>query len=258
MGSPVGEGADDEHPQHRVALSRFAMCETEVSVRQYEYITGEKPSLCSYGCEDEHPVQTVSWEDSAKFLNALTRYENRRRPPKDKMTECYDEKTWAWDQACTGYRLPTEAEWEYAARAGTTTSFFFGDDDSEICSYANIWDESVSKADANEAFGSGECDGFARLAPVKTNKLKPNPWGLHGIAGNVWEWTYDWYDNKIYEHTIKSNPANKNTVTNRILRGGSFNVRPSIARSAGRDWIRPEYRGRYVGFRCVRGPSPQY
>lgn len=244
MGSPAGEGDEDEYPQHRVSLSRFAICETEVSVRQYELITQQKPSYCDYGCEPEHPVQNVNWEDSAKFLNALTRYENRHRSPEDKLTECYEETTWAWDHACTGYRLPTEAEWEYATRAGTKTRYFFGDDDNGVCSYANV------RSDCN--------NGFEKLAPVKTDKLKPNPWGLHATAGNVWEWAYDSYDSRAYAHTTNVNPARESSETDRVLRGGSFFYGPMGARSAVRVWSSREARNRIVGFRCARGPSPQH
>lgn len=242
MGSPEGEGEEDEHPQHEVAVTRFAMCETEVSLRQYELVMGERPNDCDYGCDDEHPVQKVSWEDAVRYLNALTRLENRSRGG-DPLTECYEEKMWEWDQACTGYRLPTEAEWEYAARAGTTTRWFFGDDDSEICSYAN------TSAD-------GCNDGFEKLAPVQTDKLKANPWGLHGMAGNVWEWVYDWYGSDIYANTTKQNPAGENTASTRVLRGGSFYDWPANARSANRFRLRPEFRDWSVGFRCARGPSP--
>ncbi len=258
MGSPEGEGADDEHPQHEVTVSRFGMCETEVSLRQYELVMGNRPNDCDYGCEDDHPVQNVSWEDAVRYMNALTRLENRARRD-DPLTECYNEETWAWDEECTGYRLPTEAEWEYAAKAGTTTRYFFGDDDSEICLYANIRDASVPKAHEGEFDlpRAGCNDGFENLAPVKTDKLKPNPWGLHGTAGNVWEWVYDWYEPKKYEYATKKELAPQNTATVRVLRGGSFNYWPTLARSADRNWLRPEYLNWNYGFRCVRGPSPQ-
>ncbi len=246
MGSPEGVGDSDEHPQHEVTLTRFGICETEVTVRQYELVTGEKPSDCYYGCDDDHPVQTVSWEDSARYLNALTRLENRTRP-EDPLTECYDEQTWAWDRRCTGYRLPTEAEWEYAARAGSTTAFHFGDDKHEICQYGNINDAQVNCT-----------DNYSILAPV--GSFKANAWGLYDMHGNVWEWTYDWYDSSFYEKSQSKdeNPANKNTASDRTLRGGSFDFLPSFARSAVRFRFTPVFRYWIVGLRCVRGPSPQH
>jgi len=246
MGSPEGVGSSDEHPQHEVTLTRFGICETEVTVRQYELVTGEKPSICDYGCDDQHPVQTVSWEDSARYLNALTRLENRARP-EDPLTECYDEQTWEWKPLCTGYRLPTEAEWEYAARTGSTTAFHFGDDESEICQYGNIDDDTVNCT-----------DNYSNLAPV--GSFKPNAWGLYDMHGNVQEWVYDWYDDSFYKQSQNAltNPANKNTATRRVLRGGSFFFRPSFARSAYRDGYTPGFRVRNIGLRCVRGPSPQH
>jgi len=257
MGSPASESgrSKDEGPQHRVALSRFAICETEVSVRQYELVTGEKPSDCDFGCDNDHPVQMVSWEDSVKFLNALTRLENKLRGSGEQLTKCYDEQTWVWEEGCTGYRLPTEAEWEYAARAGSTTAFHFGDDETKICEYANVRDTSFP----SDEFERANCDdGFNNLAPVKTERLKPNAWGLHGVHGNVWEWTYDWYDSSFYEESKNENPANKNTAEGRVLRGGSFDYWPSNARSAFRHWDSPENRVWNLGLRCVRGPSPQH
>lgn len=259
MGSPKSESgrSENEGPQHRVALSRFAICETEVSVRQYELVTGEKPSACSFGCANDQPVQNVSWEDSVKFLNALTRVENKRRGSGEQLTKCYDEQTWAWEAGCTGYRLPTEAEWEYAARAGSTTAFHFGEKEANICDYANYRNASFS-GDGHER---ATCDdGFKNLAPVKTERLKPNAWGLHGVHGNVWEWVYDWHDDSFYEQSQKKdvNPTNKNRASFRVLRGGSFNDRPAFARSAVRYRYSPENRYRYVGLRCVRGPSPQH
>jgi len=264
MGSPASESGrdEDEGPLHRIALSRFAICETEVSVRQYELVTGEKPSDCEYGCDNDHPVQSVSWEDSVKFLNALTRFENKRRGGGEQLTECYDEQTWAWEAGCTGYRLPTEAEWEYAARAGSTTMFHFGDNVGKMCDYANFKQVFLVSGD-ERVVNPADCDndnGFRSLAPVKTETLKPNTWGLHGVHGNVLEWVYDSYENSLYEPTQNGgiNPAKKKIVSFRALRGGSFISGLSYARSAYRHGNLPELRIVSVGLRCVRGPSPQH
>jgi formylglycine-generating enzyme required for sulfatase activity len=208
----------------------FAMCETEVSVRQYEAVTGERPNDGFYGAKNVHPVHNVSWQDAASYLNELTRLENRTQSLA--LTLCYDEQ-YVWDQDCTGYRLPTAAEWEYAARAGTMTRWFFGDDESKICDYANINDD------------LGNCkDGFRSLAPVKTAEFAPNPWGLHGVHGNVWEWTSDVYDTDV----ARGSP-------DQVVSGGSYWASPESARSANRNAIHPSSRSVDVGFRCARSAS---
>lgn len=161
-----------------VPVAAFSMCATEVSLRQYELVTGSRPNDCTHGCADDHPVVGISWEDAARYLNALTRLENIAREQLDKraLSLCYDEQTWAWDQTCTGYRLPTEAEWEYAARAGSQTDHAFGDAAESTCKHGNI-------------AGAGVCDdSFDTLVPVKT--LAANAWGLHGMSGNAREWVF--------------------------------------------------------------------
>ncbi len=210
-----------------VDLAGFEMCETEVSVEQYWVVTGERPSRCTAGCEADHPVNRVSWFDAVSYSNALTRRENRDRPS-EPLTECYEESTWAWDRGCTGYRLPTEAEWEYAARAGTTTAWSFGDDAKDLCNYANV-----------ATVVSPACeDGFEGLAPVQTPRLRPNPWSLHAMHGNVWEWVYDWYDSES---------------NYRGLRGGGFRYWPEFSQSGRRSGYVPEFADESVGFRCARG-----
>lgn len=246
MGSPKSEvDRSNNERRHRVALSRFSICEAEVSVRQYELVLGAKPSDCTAGCEPDHPVQNVSWYEAASFMNALTQRENERRaagaPP---LTLCYDDATWTWDVGCTGYRLPTEAEWEYAARAGTTTAYHFGDEPQKVCENGN-----VDSKDCN--------DGFAALAPVSASVLRPNLWGVRGVVGNVWEWVFDQY--LPYGTGPDANPiAGGETGLDKwhVVRGGAFTVAPGNARSASRYWDWGEYQGKDVGFRCALGAVP--
>ncbi len=244
-------GADEQ--QREVNISRFGMCETEVSLRQYELVMGTRPNDCEAGCEDEHPVQKVSWRDAVRYLNALTRLENRARP-NDTLTECYDEQTWVWDESCTGYRLPTEEEWEYAARAGTTTRYFFGDDDGDSCRYANVWDQSVPTQDFELEFHRfrerAACsDGFPNLAPVTGIQLMPNPWGLHGMIGNAWEWVYNEYPRPDLQ-----TPGNDKTPPFFVLRGGSYEYLPFVDRT--RSWS--VNTDSSEGFRCARSLFPRF
>ncbi|NJK32504.1 MAG: formylglycine-generating enzyme family protein, partial [Deltaproteobacteria bacterium] len=228
-----------DEPQRRVALSRFAICETEVSVRQYEIVVGTRPADCDEGCEREHPVQRVSWYDAARFMNALTRRENAVAGSERALTLCYDEATWAWDFACTGYRLPSEAEWEFAARAGTTTAYHFGDDPREICKFGNVRT-------------AGCEDGFRRLAPVASHSILPNAWGLHGMVGNVCEWTFDWYGDYDAIAT-RTNPVSTTPSTYRVLRGGSYYFGDGGAQSGRRHMFPPDTATALYGFRCARG-----
>ena len=136
-----------------------------------------------------------------------------------------------WVSGCTGYRLPTEAEWEYAARAGTTTSWSFGEDPAVIGEHAWYRGNSGGKV---HAVGD-----------------KENPWGLSDMHGNVWEWVWDSYN--LY----RSGKVVNSTGSLRALRGGSFNYAPRFLRSAGRLRDSPGVQNRDFGFRCARGAGPQ-
>jgi formylglycine-generating enzyme required for sulfatase activity len=135
-----------------------------------------------------------------------------------------------------GYRLLTEAEWEYACRAGTITRWSFGDEESRLSEFA--W------------FGEN-----AKGQPQPVAQKKPNPWGLYDMHGNVWEWVTDWHGD--YPQNSQSDPTGPETGSNRVLRGGSVNFEPGKLRSAFRNWSQPEDRGKGVGFRCARSPRLQ-
>ncbi len=228
---------NDELPQRELTIPAFQMCKTEVTQAQYEAVMGTNPSNCSWGCGDTLPVQTVSWFDAVAYLNRLTELESEARVAEGEasLSVCYagSGADVRWARGCTGYRLPTEAEWEYAARAGTTTSWSFGEDPAVAGEYAWYHDNAVGKVHA-----------------VATKKA--NPWGLYDLHGNVWEWVWDGYD------SYKSGKVVNSVGTDRALRGGAFNYgAPRLLRSALRDGDPPEYRNWYVGFRCARGPGPQ-
>ncbi len=156
MGSSASEGYHDEQPVHTVHLTRpFYLGKYEVTQGQWQAVMGSNPSL--FTGDPNRPVENVSWNDVQEFIRRLNAQEG-----------------------ATLYRLPTEAEWEYAARAGTTTRWSFGDDASQLARYS--W--------YSENAGG-------QTHPV--GQLLPNPWGLYDMYGNVWEWVQDWYDAGYYE-----------------------------------------------------------
>ena len=142
--------------------------------------------------------------------------------------------TWLGD----GYRLPTEAEWEYAARAGTITPFSFG--------------ETITTDQVNYhgefPYGDG-AKGLYRKKTVEAGSLPANPWGLHEMHGNVWEWTADWYGD--YTSVAQTDPQGPNAGTSRVVRGGSWSNDARLVRSAFRFWDEPDDRLGYLGFRCA-------
>jgi len=143
---------------------------------------------------------------------------------------------WIWNRSANGYRLPTEAEWEYADRAGTTTDYSFGNDTQQLGEHA--WFSQNSKN---------------RLRPVGTRR--PNPWHLFDMHGLVWEWTWDSFQE--YANTPVVDPSISELGHNRVLRGGSFEDEPSVMRSAERHNARPTSREHFIGFRCVRAARPR-
>ncbi len=166
----------------------------------------------------DHPVVSVSWDDAYAYCKH------------------YDK------------RLPTEAEWEYAARAGTVTRNWWGNAPPESRPVANIAD--VSAKELLKNYLSSYDDGFERTAPVKM--LSTNPWGLYNIIGNVAEWTGDWYDKHFYQKSPQWRPTGPQKGKYRVIRGGSWNYGPFDARSANRDKSKPSDRYDNVGFRCVQ------
>jgi formylglycine-generating enzyme required for sulfatase activity len=217
-----------------VVLTRsFYLCNREVSVSLFQRfmndsdVNTEKPDRPEhnkrFSATGEHPVQAVSWEDAVLFCNWLSCQE--------KLTPCFARAngTWICNVRATGYRLPTEAEWEYACRAGTTTEYSCGDDVSVLRSYA------VFGASMTEKCGS---------------KL-PNAWGLFDIHGNVYEWCQDWYG-VFGDAEQLEDPMGPRTGRSRVLRGGSFLSLARSLRSASRNGNRPAYRNLLVGFRVAR------
>lgn len=171
-----------------------------------------------------HPVVCVSWNDARAFCAWLVGQESRH------------------------YRLPTEAEWEYACRARTQTTYPWGDSPESGRGWANLADLTAQSKFRKWTGVFNWSDGFIFTAPVSS--FRANPFGLYDMIGNVWEWCEDWYGE--YPTGAVSDPSGPDTGTYRVLRGGSWGAIPRFCRSAIRDWYLPDYRFYYVGFRVVR------
>ena len=228
MGSPAGEAERQKHegPQHQVHISQpFYMGVSEVTQGEYESVMGTNPSrFKTVGGQStsKFPVEQVSWNDAVEFCQKLS--------VKDGVT----------------YRLPTEAEWEYAARAGTTTPFHFG-------STLN-----GDKANVNGGVPYGTTTKGPDLGRTTTvGAYSKNDFGLFDMHGNVWEWCEDIYDEKAYASRsgTTTDPKVTSGLGGRVLRGGSWNVSSRVTRSAGRTGLTPGYRGSSDGFRVVFSAS---
>jgi formylglycine-generating enzyme required for sulfatase activity len=231
MGSPEDEPGrlDREGSVHPVRVSAFLCLRTPVTRKLYQEITGQDPGW-SEGEADERPVNNVSWLDAMRFCN--------RWSERDGLEPCYrfEGEAVTWDRVRNGYRLLTEAEWEYACRAGSRTRWCFGDDEAKLGDYA--WYEKNSQGQ-----------------PQPVGQLEPNVWELHDMHGNVWEWCWDWYG--PYPSEAQIDPMGPLGGEYRVLRGGTFNIEPWLLRSASRSRFQPEYWGRYYGFRCARAAPRQ-
>jgi formylglycine-generating enzyme required for sulfatase activity len=230
MGSPDSDlDADDvEKPRHPVRITRpFYLGVCEVTRGQYRAVTGETPSY--FEGSDDLPVERVSWWDAVKFCNQLSRA--RSLPP---FYGVNGETVTVLDWSATGYRLPTEAEWEYACRAGSAARYSFGNDPGNLRDYA--WHKQNSKG---------------KTHPVR--QKRPNAWGLFDMNGNVWEWCWDAYDGDYYATSARDDPRGPRSGRLRVRRGASFVLGPSDQRSAFReryDWGFGN--GNDVGFRVAR------
>jgi len=228
MGDDGGNG--DEGPDHRVWVDSFVMDKYEVTQDQYVRFELSDPSRFR---GDRLPVEQRSWIDAVRFCN--------ERSYQEGLEPCYDEETLECDFEANGYRLPTEAEWEYAGRTGTDTKYFFGNDPRSLSQYA--W----------TADNSGE-----RTHEVGTRR--PNPWGLYDMYGNVAEWVHDYYGEDYYRSSPERNPRGPEQGEFRVIRGGAWNSGVEAARSSYRSFSASVDDGCMVsdavGFRCVRPPLP--
>jgi formylglycine-generating enzyme required for sulfatase activity len=222
MGSPPDEPYRNESEvQHKVIISKpFYMQTTEVTIKQW-FMLMEKRMLVSRNLAENMPITRVSWFDCVKFIGLLNKLGEGR------------------------YRLPTEAEWEYAARAGTTTAYSWGSTiDCDNAMYGN----NSRKDDTCQLYIKSLKLPVDQPAPVKT--YRPNAWGLYDMHGNVWEWCMDWYGD--YEKTTVTDPEGPASGTMRVRRGGSWFKFGYSCRSANRAFGHPATRYQTTGFRMVR------
>jgi formylglycine-generating enzyme required for sulfatase activity len=175
---------------------------------------------------DEHPVVNVSWNDAMAFCAWLSRIEGQT------------------------YRLPTEAEWEYACRAGTKTRYFSGDDPDSLALSANVADATGREKYADWTWAIAGSDGYVYTAPVA--RFRANAFGIYDMHGNVCEWCLDWHDDEYYKRSPLDDPVCSTRTTHPVIRGGSWINDPRYCRSANRHWDPPFDRGALLGFRVAR------
>nr|VFJ48670.1 MAG: Formylglycine-generating enzyme, required for sulfatase activity, contains SUMF1/FGE domain [Candidatus Kentron sp. DK] len=229
MGSKEDEEGrdDDEGPQRRVSVARFALGATEVTFEEYDRFakaTGRRLPDAGGRGRGNRPVSNVSWNDATAYAE------------------------WLSGQTGKKYRLPTEAEWEYAARAGTTTRYHWGDGEELACRYANGYDAS-GKEKYDLDWASLACDdGYPNTAPV--GSFSPNGFGLYDMSGNVYEWTCSRYQ-APYDGSEQRCVA-KGVDSRRVVRGGSWLNEPRFLRSASRDRNFSDEANYFVGFRIAR------
>jgi formylglycine-generating enzyme required for sulfatase activity len=231
------QGNADETPPHRVRVSAFLMDKFEVTHEQYA--RAQLPNPSHWQDSPTKPVERVRWREAKQYCNERSLLEG--------LKPCYNEKTMDWDcdYSANGYRLPTEAEWEFACRAGTDAPFDFGMAD-KLRPYA--W--------------------FKENAGQKTHPVgqkKPNRWGLHDLYGNVSEWCEDVYSATYYRESPTLDPRgppNPGRDVKRVIRGGSWRASADLCRARARQGEKTGdsdacFSTDYCGFRCVRRATPE-
>ena len=206
-----------EAPQHRVKISKpFYLGVCEVTQAEYGRVMGQDPS--KFKGDPNRPVEQVNWNDAVEFCQRLS------ASPKEKAAGAL-------------YRLPTEAEWEFACRAGTMTRYSFGDAATGLTQHAWWKDNSQDQTH-----------------PV--GQLRPNAWGLSDMLGNVWEWCQDWLGDRYYATSPLDDPTGASGGSDRVSRGGGWYFDASFCRAACRRGFTPDYRYGCLGFRVARTVTP--
>jgi formylglycine-generating enzyme required for sulfatase activity len=231
MGSPSNEPErEDNETQHQARVNSFSMGKYPVTQKEYQEVMGTNPSEFK---GDNLPVENITWFDAVEYCNG--------RSQREGLTLAYtiNGTNVTWNRNAKGYRLPTEAEWEYACRAGTTTPFNTGDSISS--DQANY--------DGNYPYNNtAKGESWEGTTPV--GSFASNSWGLYDMHGNVWELCWDWYDD--YASEAQTHPAGAALGNYRVIRGGSWYSIGRNLRSACRGNIDPVDRYYDIGFRVVR------
>ncbi len=253
---------EDEMPRHRVALDAFYLDQYEVNNRRFDAFvkaTGHRTNAEKDGWAVAHVYKNGQWQveavDGASWRKPdgaeAVLLSNREEHPVVQVSWVDAQAYCQW----AGKRLPTEAEFEYANRAGTETRYWWGDGNPGSRSVANIADEAGKRQFTHwEGIMTGyDDDGYAKTAPV--GSYEANPWGLYDLTGNVWEWTADWYDEHYYKRSLERNPKGPTHGKKRVLRGGSWGLDPVNVGAAGRGRSAPgNGLGSVGGFRCAKTP----
>lgn len=240
MGSETGDA--DEKPLHYVTVDSFYISKFEVTQKEWHAVTGSNPS---FFVGENHPVEKVNWYDAVEFCNAYSLMKNLTpcykidRDAKDKMNLSSKDK-YRWKVECNwnadGYRLPTEAEWEYAARAGgrNDTAFSGSNNINEVAWY----------------FGNSGDENSHDYGTHDVGTKKPNALGIYDMTGNVWEWCWDWY--AAYDDKFLNNPHGIPYGSERVRRGGSWHVKIRRSTMTTRNSRSPGHRSTHYGIRLVR------
>ncbi len=223
----MGDKEQIDAPPHEVTVKPFFIDKYLVTQQHFQRVMGSNPSRWKI---DQNPVEQVRWSDAVKFCNKRSELEG--------LQPCYNLTNWQCNFDATGYRLPTEAEWECACRAGTKTAYFFGDNASKLGDYA--W-----------------FDKNAGGHPRPVGQKQPNPWGLYDMCGNVWEWCNDFYKVDYYSESPAVDPRGPKEGQTKVVRGGAWRFSDENCRSGYRYNENPGYSDvcfgyDIYGFRCVK------
>ncbi len=223
----MGDKDEADAAPHEVVLSSFLIDRYLVTQALYQRVMGTNPSRWK---GEQNPVEQVRWSDAVRFCDKRSELEG--------LQPCYDLGNWSCNFDADGYRLPTEAEWEYACRAGATTAYFFGDEAAKLGEYA--W-----------------YDRNAGGRPHPVGGKRPNAWDLYDMCGDVWEWCHDLYQVDYYAQAPRQDPRGPTEGRTRVVRGGAWRSSDETCRCGYRYNENPGYADvcfgyDIYGFRCVR------